>query len=96
MQVPPSPSAADRHDSDMAYSKHIKLIKRGPDAVRAWWRKAGEDEILHLDGADLRGQWLREIDLFKADLRGAQLQGAELSFASLAGAELTGASLAGA
>lgn len=80
----------------MAYSKHVELVKKGSEAVRAWWKKADEGEILHLDGADLRGQFLRDIDFFRADLRGAQLQGVELSFSHLAGAELTDANLAGA
>ena len=52
-----------------------------------------ENPVIGLSGADLRGAFLRWLNLSKADLRGADLKGATLSEANLRSADLRGADL---
>lgn len=66
-----------------------------PDILRAM-RAVGDDGIIGLAHADLRGINLRGADLSHADLSHADLSEADLSHADLTGADLTNADITGA
>lgn len=73
----------------MAKREHVRLVKRGAEAIREW-RREHPRERLDLSGADLSGANLRSGLLYDADLRGAQLRGADLRAVDLSGDNLTG------
>jgi uncharacterized protein YjbI with pentapeptide repeats len=81
----------------MAIRAHVRLVKKGREAIRAWRVKNRElwlDEA-DLSGANLSGADLSGAALIKTDLRGADLTEANLSGANLSGANLKGADLKG-
>ncbi|MDB6005188.1 MAG: toll/interleukin receptor protein [Prosthecobacter sp.] len=75
----------------MANQEHLKILKQG---VEVWnvWRKENGASIL----PDLRGSYLRGVDLRVADFTGVDLRGADLRGAVFIGAHLSGANLSGA
>lgn len=93
----------------MANPDHVKLVRRGSEAIRKWRNVNAEvldlaDATLaratlcesNLAGADLAHANLYGADLAGADLSSANLLGANLHEADLSDANLTGAHLAGA
>ena len=75
----------------------IRLLKGGPDGIREWDRRRGQDEeIPVLRGVDLRDAFLGQADLRDAVLRRADLRRAALGLADLRGADLRGADFSGA
>jgi uncharacterized protein YjbI with pentapeptide repeats len=85
----------------MADESHLRLVKRGGEAIERWRKRGHKTAVLDLEGADLSGIDLTAADLSNADLTGAQLREAILDCAVLrdAGlqkADLTGASVEGA
>ena len=75
----------------------IRLLKGGPDGIREWDRRRGQDEeIPVLRGVDLRDAFLGQADLRDAVLRRADLRRADLGLADLRGADLRGADFSGA
>ena len=79
----------------MPNSEHLKIVKRGAEAI-AKWRKEHPEEQLDLSEAELSQADLREADLSDANLSGANLIGANLSSANLSGANLSFADLSSA
>ncbi len=89
----------------MANQQHVKIVKRGPNAIAAW-RLEHPNAVLDLSsanlcgaklgGAPLSGANLSEADLSAADLSAANLHGAHLSGADLRLADLSGADLSDA
>lgn len=66
----------------MANPEHVKIVKRGAEAMRPWREKNPGVRF------DLRRACLRAEDLSRANFSGADLAGADLSSAQLHGASL--------
>lgn len=79
----------------MANPEHVKIAKRGADAI-AEWRRKRQYKRLRLSEADLSGADLAWADLSGAVLRRADLSGADINRANLSGADLIEAILRGA
>jgi TIR domain/Pentapeptide repeats (8 copies) len=84
----------------MANPKHLKILKQGVKAWRAW-RKENRDERIDLSREDLSYVDFSRENLYMADLNGAFLShtnftGAILLHANLTGADLLGGRLTGA
>lgn len=73
----------------MANPEHIKIVKRGAEAIRAW-REKNRDVPLDLNQANLTG-----IDLSNSDLSGSYSRPTDLRQADLSSANLTSADLRG-
>lgn len=75
--------------------KHLAILRQG---VEVWnkWREDNPNVIPDLNGANLKGAKLIEVNLSRASLCTANLSDAALSRANLAGADLSSAVLSGA
>ncbi len=89
----------------MANPEHVKIVKQGRDAIRAWRIKNLGTQLnlveadlteVNLSGILLTGVSLSGADLQGADLSGSDLTGADLSYANLFGVDLNGTDLSGA
>ncbi len=74
----------------MANPEHVEIVMEGADAI-AEWREMNPNEMLDLEGADLR-----HAELVEADLSRARLARADLSELKLFGTDLREANLRGA
>lgn len=86
----------------MSDTKHVDILKWGPQGWNDWRREnpevrpdlAGEDlSEMELSGADLSEADLSDAELFQTDLSGANLKMAKLAEADLSDANLRGAAL---
>jgi uncharacterized protein YjbI with pentapeptide repeats len=79
----------------VANPEHLEIVRQGNQAVKRYG-EANPDVPFMLEGADLKGLILRDVNLNSANFRGADLKGAKLIHVMLREADLTGADCSGA